>query len=73
MKAKGAFLMMVYLSTIPDWDFSVEGFITLTKEGETAVRAAIKELKKTGYLKVVKEKDQSNRITKFVYELCNTN
>ena len=65
MKAKGAFLMMVSLSTIPDWDFSVEGFITLTKEGETAVRAAIKELKKTGYLEVVKK-----RPIKQNYKVC---
>ena len=73
LKAKGTFLVMTSLSTIPEWDFSVEGLISLTREGETAIRSAIRELKEAGYLKVVKEKDESGRITKFVYRLDNLN
>ena len=73
LKAKGTFSVIVSLSTIPEWDFSVEGLISLTREGETAIRSAIKELKETGYLKVDREKDESGRITKFVYRLDNLN
>lgn len=49
LKAKGLLSMM--LSLPPDWDYSVEGLITLSSDGETSVRSGLKELEEFGYLK----------------------
>lgn len=47
MKARG--LLCTILSLPDDWDFSVNGILTLVPDGETAVRSAIKELIEYGY------------------------
>lgn len=48
LKAKGLLSMM--LSLPPEWDYSVEGLITLSSDGETSVRSGLKELEEFGYL-----------------------
>ena len=52
LKAKG--LMSEVLSFPENWHFSVSGLVSICKEGESAVKSALEELKKYGYLKVTK-------------------
>ena len=52
LKAKG--LLSVMLSLPEDWDYSLEGLVTICKESETAVNSALKELKERGYLTLTK-------------------
>lgn len=49
LKAKG--LLSLMLSLPEEWDYSIAGLTTLSKDGETAVRSAIKELEDNKYLK----------------------
>ena len=48
-KAKG--LICVMLSLPQGWDFNVDGLATLSSDGTTAVKSALKELEAGGYLK----------------------
>jgi hypothetical protein len=47
-KAKG--ILSTMLSLPDDWDYSLAGLATLSDDGMSATRAAIKELEKYGYL-----------------------
>lgn len=49
LKAKG--LLSLMLSLPDDWDYSIAGLVSLSSDGETAVRSAIKELEQHNYLK----------------------
>lgn len=51
LKAKGLFCLMWSLPN--EWEFSIRGLATLSKDGERAVRSALKELELYGYLKRV--------------------
>ena len=53
LKAKG--LLSVILSLPSDWDYSIAGLVAISKENETAVKSALNELKRFGYLKVTKQ------------------
>lgn len=48
LKAKG--LLTIVLSLPPDWEISLDGLQTLSKDGIDAVRAALNELEQNGYL-----------------------
>ena len=48
LKAIGLF--SIILSLPPEWDFSIAGLATITKDGIAAVRAALNELEANGYL-----------------------
>ena len=48
LKAKGLFSML--LSLPEGWDFSLPGLTALCKEGMDAIREAVKELEKLGYI-----------------------
>lgn len=52
LKAKG--LLTVMLSLPDDWDYSAAGLVAICKEGESSVKAALKELKRYGYLSIEK-------------------
>lgn len=52
LKAKG--LMTMVLSLSPDWNYSISGLAAICKEGTSAVKSALKELKDCGYLTVTK-------------------
>ena len=52
LKAKG--LLSQMLSLPPTWDYTVSGLVAINREKETAITAALKELKKNGYLIVTK-------------------
>lgn len=48
LKAKG--LLSLMLSLPDNWDYSIEGLTKLSKDGDTSVRNALKELEEFGYL-----------------------
>lgn len=48
LKAKG--LLSLMLSLPEEWNYSVKGLASLSSDGETAVRSAVKELEDFGYL-----------------------
>lgn len=52
LKAKG--LLSLMLSLPDDWDYSVKGLATLSKDGKDSVMSALKELEEFGYLKRTK-------------------
>lgn len=63
LKAKG--LLSIMLSLPPSWDYSVKGLVAILPEGDAAVEAALKELKKQGYLvvkKLMPNETESGRI-----------
>lgn len=63
LKAKG--LLSIMLSLPPTWDYSVKGLVAILPEGDAAVEAALKELKKHGYLvvkKLMPNETESGRI-----------
>lgn len=52
LKAKG--LLSVMLSLPDNWDYSIAGLVAISQENETAIKSALSELKKLGYLEVIK-------------------
>ena len=52
LKAKG--LLSVMLSLPENWDYSIAGLVSISQENESAIRSALSELKKNGYLEVIK-------------------
>ena len=66
LKAKG--LMSLLLSLPDDWDFSINGLLSLIKESETCLRSTLEELKKFNYLIVTKYNDENGRFD-YIYNL----
>ena len=68
LKAIG--LLSKVLSLPAEWDYSISGLTSICKEKETAIKAALDELKFWGYLKVTKlmpNETASGRI-EYVYD-----
>ena len=62
-RAKG---MLSFMLSLPeDWDYSVNGLVSVSKENENAIKGILQELKDNGYLVINKIKDDKG---KFVYE-----
>ena len=69
LKAKG--LLSLMLSLPDDWNYSVSGLVTLSKDGKDGVMSALAELEKFGYLtrvKIQNEKGQFSGIEYNIYE-----
>ncbi len=69
LKAKG--LLSLMLSLPEDWNYSVAGLVTLSKDGKDSVMSALAELEKFGYLKrerVTNSKGQFSGIEYNIYE-----
>lgn len=69
LKAKG--LLSVMLSLPPTWDYTIAGLVAISKEKESAITSALKELKSNKYLIVTKlmpNETQSGRI-EYVYDI----
>lgn len=66
LKAKG--LMSLMLSLPEDWDYSVKGLATLSKDGRESIIGAIKELEEHGYLVRTQIKNSSGRFVGYDYE-----
>ena len=62
-KAKG--LLSFMLSLPDDWDYSINGLVSISKEGVKAIRNILQELQRYGYLVIVKKQ---NEIGQFEYE-----
>lgn len=65
LKAKG--LLSQMLSLPPDWDYTVAGLVSINQEKETAITAALKELKKHGYLIVTKRLPNQTESGRYEY------
>lgn len=70
MSLKAIGLLCKMLSLPEDWDYSVEGLCRICKEGQTAINAALKELKDNRYLVVRKLNPRESGKGIFVYEYC---
>lgn len=66
LKAKG--LLSIILSLPDDWDYSVAGLTAICAENETAVKSALNELKKCGYLIVTKKMPGETKSGRIEYE-----
>jgi hypothetical protein len=69
LKAKG--LLSLMLSLRDDWEYSVEGLVSICKESEVAVKSALNELKKFNYLKITKllpNQTETGRI-EYIYDI----
>ena len=67
LKAKG--IMSLMLSLPNDWDYTVEGLATLSKDGINSVRSALKELENFHYLVMERERDKKGILRGTVYTL----
>lgn len=69
LKAKG--LLSLMLSLPSDWDYSINGLVSICKENETSIKSSLDELKKFGYLEVMKlmpNETETGRI-EYVYNI----
>lgn len=68
-KAKGLLSMM--LSLPDDWDYSIAGLAAISKEGTSAVKSTLGELREAGYMTITKlypNQTQSGRI-EYIYDI----
>lgn len=65
LKAKG--LLSLILSLPDNWDYSLSGLTTLSKDGLDGVRAGLKELQNEGYLVIERLRDNKGRLGKTSY------
>lgn len=69
LKAKG--LLSLMLSLPDDWNYSVAGLVTLSKDGKDSVMTALAELEKFGYLtrkQLFNEKGQFSGVEYHIFE-----
>lgn len=66
LKAKGLLSLMLYLPS--NWDYSVNGLVTIVKENKAAVQSALKELEEHKYLKRTRVQDETGRFD-YVYDI----
>lgn len=67
LKAKG--LLVILLSLPNEWEFSVSGLSSLSKDGRDSTRSTLKELEKNGYLKMEQTKNDDGMFGKVVYNV----
>lgn len=69
LKAKG--LLSEMLSLPDDWDYSIQGLVSLNKESKDAIMSALDELQTFGYLKITKlaPKDSPNGQFDCIYDI----
>lgn len=61
LRAKG--LLSQILSLPEDWDYSIAGLAKINKEGKDAVRAAVQELEKAGYIERRQKMDSGGKFS----------
>lgn len=65
LKAKG-FLTTIF--ALPeDWDFSINGMVSIVKEGKSSIYSVISELKEMGYCVITQSKDEKGRFLDTTY------
>jgi len=67
LKAKG--LLSLMLSLPDDWDYSINGLATLSKDGKDSVMGALQELEKFGYLIRTRKSDEKGRFKGYDYDI----
>ena len=67
LKAKG--LLSQMLSLPKNWDYSVEGLCTLSKDGYDGINQALKELERHGYLVRKRVVDKKGRFVGYEYNI----
>ena len=67
LKAKG--LLSLMLSLPNDWNYSISGLVTLSKDGKDGVMSALAELEKFGYLHRTRAKDNRGRFSGIEYNI----
>jgi len=66
LKAKG--LLSVVLSLPEDWEYSIQGLASISRENETSIKSALKELKENGYLVITKRMPNETKSGRIEYE-----
>ena len=67
LKAKG--LLSLMLSLPDDWDYSISGLATLSKDGKDSIMSALAELEKFGYLTRKRLTDERGRFAGVEYNI----
>ena len=67
LKAKGLHSLM--LSLPDDWDYSIAGLTTLSKDGKDGVMSALNELERFGYLKRTRLADEKGKFAGYDYDI----
>ena len=67
LKAKG--LLSLMLSLPDDWNYSVSGLVTLSKDGKDSVMSALAELEEFGYLTRVRITNSKGQYTGIEYNI----
>lgn len=67
LKAKG--LLSLMLSLPDDWNYSVAGLVSLSKDGKDGVMSALSELESFGYLKRTRVVDDKGRFSGIEYDI----
>ena len=68
LKARG--MLCTMLSLPDDWEFSENGLQEILKDGQTSIRSAIKELEADGFLSRTRERDESGRMGRCIWIVC---
>ena len=66
LKAKG--LMSVLLSLPDDWDYTLAGLARISREGVDAIREAVKELERAGYVIRNRVRNEKGQLTDTEYQ-----
>lgn len=67
LKAKG--LLSLMLSLPDDWNYSVSGLVSLSKDGKDSVMSALSELETFGYLTRVRTTDKKGKFSGIEYNI----
>ena len=67
LKAKG--LLSQMLSLPEDWDYTMQGLVQINKESIDAIREAVRELERAGYIKRSRERDERGCLRGTVYTI----
>ena len=67
LKAKG--LLSQMLSLPEDWDYTLQGLAQINKESIDAIREAVRELERAGYIKRSRERDKRGCLRGTVYTI----
>lgn len=67
LKAKG--LLSLMLSLPDEWDYSVRGLVTLSKDGIESVMTSLSELEEFGYLERTRAHDEKGRFAGYDYNI----
>lgn len=70
LRAKG--LLCTMLSLPDDWNYSIKGLCTITREGYDSISSTIRELENAGYIVRTQQRTSTGRIAGTVYDVYET-